>query len=194
MSQEQDVQRLGHPPKLLFRLGAVLIGAFLIFLLIVPLLGPCWHLLYGDAISYEGWRVPVPRGFYVRNSQNGPTMWKQTFGTPFFSTSYGHISLYNHPNQQPFAYDRDYSRFERGVTEVAAQSGYRFESEHTVPVGRNSAYCLEFTRSVGEPSLLRCAVENSVVVLFYEGDPRYIPNVFTTLQGMSQESPSVPQR
>ena len=99
----------------MLRLIAVFIGVLLVTLLIVPLLGPGWRLLHGDFISYEGWKIPVPKGFYVRNSQKGPSMWKQTFGIPFFDTSYGHISLFNlSPAQQPFAYDSDYSRFEKG--------------------------------------------------------------------------------
>ncbi|SRR5712692_253626 len=112
--------------KLVLRLLGVFIGGFLIVLLMVPLLGPCWHLMFGDAISYAGWRVPVPKGFYVRKSQKGPTMWKQSLGIPLFDVSYGHISLYSvGPAQQPFTYDRDYSRFEKGVTQEAIQSGYQ---------------------------------------------------------------------
>ena len=117
-------------------------------------------------------------------------MWKQTFGIPFFDTPYGHISLFSlSPAQQPFAYDRDYSRFENGVTQEASESGYQLQSKRTISTVKNSGYCLEFTRSSVEPrSLVRCAVENSVVVLFYEGDPRYISAVFTALQGMSPEN------
>ncbi len=134
----------------------------------VPLLGPCWHLMFGDAISYAGWRVPVPKGFYVRKSQKGPTMWKQSLGIPLFDVSYGHISLYSvGPAQQPFTCDRDYSRFEKGVTQEATQSGYQLLAKRTASVGKSSGYCLEFARAGVEPrSLVRCAIENSVVVLF----------------------------
>jgi len=180
---------ISKPIGLMLRLLGVFIGFLLIALLIVPLLGPGWHLLHGDFISYEGWRIPVPKRFYVRMSQMGPTMWKHTLGTPLFNVPYGHISLYRRPDQQPFAYDRDYSRFENGVIQEAGQSGYRLESKRTISVGENSGYCLEFTRLLGEPrSLVRCVVENSVVVLFYEGDIQYISEVFSTLQGMSLES------
>ena len=181
------------PLKLMLRLLGVFIGALLIALFMVPLLGPGWHLIHGDFISYGGWRVPVPKGFYVRKSQQGPTMWKQTFGIPFFDASYGHISLYSRsPAQQPFAYDRDYSRFEERVTQEASQSGYKLTSKRTISVSKNTGYCLEFMRVSGEPrSLLRCTVESSAVVLFYEGDPRYISDVFTALQGMSLESNAV---
>jgi hypothetical protein len=161
-------------------------------LLIFTVLGPCWHLMFGDAISYEGWKVPVPKGFYVQKSEKAPTMWKHTLGSPLFNVPYGHISLFSlGPAQPPFAYERDYSRFEKGVTQDASQSGYQLKAKRSTMVGKNPAYCLEFARPAVEPrSLVRCAVENSVVVLFYEGDPKYVPDALTTLQGMSPESPA----
>jgi hypothetical protein len=183
--------------KLTLKFLCVLIGVSLMPLLLVPLLGPGWHLLHGDFISYGDWRIPVPKGFSVKNTQEGPTMWRLTLGIPIFDTPYGGISIYglsgSSPTREPFEYDRDYSRFEEVVTQEAHQSGYRFESKRTTAVGRSSGYCLEFTRigdrkhDVRGRSLVRCAVENSTAVLFYEGDPRYIPEVVTMLQGMSLE-------
>lgn len=175
--------------NLMLQLLTVFIGALLILLLVIPLLGPIWHLLHGNFVSYGVWRIPVPSSFYVRKSEKGPTMWKHTFGAPFFATSYGHISLFSlSPDQLPFAHDRDYFRFEKRVTQEAGQYGYQLESQRTISVGKDSAYCLAFMRPANEPrSLVRCVVENSVMVLFYEGDPRYIPDVFSALHGMSLE-------
>jgi len=181
--------------QMLLLTGAFIVG-LLIVLLLVPLLGPGWHLLHGDSISYGGWSIPVPRGFSVKRAPGGPVMWKFALGVPFFDAPYGHISLYGlgKPARQPFEYDRDYSRFEKGVTQQAVESGYRFESKRTTSVGKNSGYCFEFTRPldlkhpISGRSLLRCAVEGSSVVLFFEGDPRYIPDVLATFQRMSPES------
>src|SRR5467141_4334772 len=174
--------------KLMLRLFAVFLGVILLVLLVIPLLGPCWHLLYGDAISYADWKVPVPSGFYVRKSQEGLTMWKESFGIPFFNAPYGHISLFHRPPQQPFSFDRDYVRFKQELTQDAAEKGYELKEERTAQVGKTSGYCLEFTRSPQPRELLRCAVENSVVVFFYEGDQRYIPAALSALQGMSLEN------
>lgn len=101
-----------------------------------------------------------------------PPMWKLAFGAPFFDAPYGHISLYAlGANQKPFAYERDYSRFETSVTQEAAQSGYRLESKLTISPGKDARYCLEFAHSGGKPrSLLRCAIEDNNTILFYEGD------------------------
>jgi hypothetical protein len=85
--------------KLVIRLLAIFIGALLTILIAVPLLGPCWHLLHGDAISFGGWRVPVPKGFYARKSETATVMWKQSLGIPFFNVPYGHISLFRPPSR-----------------------------------------------------------------------------------------------
>jgi hypothetical protein len=99
-------------------------------------------------------------------------MWKLTMGIPFFNVPYGHISLYVLANQQPFRYGRDYSRFEKSFSKVAIESGYQRDGEETVPAGKASAYYLRFTRSSDGQLSLRCFIENSVVVLFYEGSSK----------------------
>jgi hypothetical protein len=66
-------------------------------------------------------------------------MWKLTMGMPFFNVPYGHISLYVLANQPPFLYGRDYSRFEKGFSKVAIESGYQRDGEETVPAGEASA-------------------------------------------------------
>lgn len=172
--------------RLFLRLASVALGTSLIVLLAIPLLGSGWHILHGDFISYLGWKIPVPTGFYVRNARTEPTMWKHSIGSPFFPAPYGHISLFTRPNQQPFIYQRDYSRFEKNLTEDANKSGYRIDGMQTTSVGNHPAYCLQFTRSSDEPRLLlRCVIENNSVAIFYEGSSRYAPDAFATLRGMS---------
>jgi hypothetical protein len=172
--------------KLFLRIISVALGTWLITLLAIPLFGSAWHILHGDFISYQGWKIPVPKGFYVRNSHTEPTMWKHSIGSPFFSAPYGHISLFNRPNQQPFVYQRDYSNFEKNLTDDARRSGYKIDGMRTTSVGNQPAYCLQFTRSSDESQLLlRCVIENSPVALFYEGSPRYAPDAFAALRGMS---------
>jgi hypothetical protein len=176
--------------KLSLRLLASAAGAILIVLSLVPFLGRGWHLFYGNDISYEGWTVPVPAGFYVRGSHTGPTMWKETFGMPFLRMPYGHISLF-HRSQQLFLADEDYLQFKKGLTQDAAEEGYQPTSEVTIPTAIGSAYCLGFARSEGEPlALERCAVRGTGLVLFYEGDPRFTPAFFGMLKGMYKTRPA----
>lgn len=177
--------------KLVVQLLCSVVAGLLAVLITVPLLGPGWHLLFGDTISFEGWRVPVPQGFYVRQSATETAMWKQSFGIPFFNVPYGHVSLYRSP-QKLFSLDRDYSRFKAALAQDASKEGYKLTSERTVPVGDKPAHCLEFKRSSPAPgALVRCVVESSAIAIFYEGDPRYVPDVFAILQGVSTNSRSV---
>ena len=140
-------------------------------------------------ISYGGWRIPVPKQFYPQVSANGVSLWRLTFGVPFFDAPYGHIGLYALvANQKPFACERDYSRFETSVTQEAAQSGYGLASKPTISPGKDARYCLEFAHSGGKPrSLLRCAIEDNNTILFNEGDSSYLADVIAMLRGMSHE-------
>jgi hypothetical protein len=178
--------------KLVIRLLVIFIGAVLGVLVVVPLLGPGWHLLHGDAISFEGWRVPVPKGFYVRKSGTAAAMWKLSFGIPFLSVPYGHVSLFRRPAQEAFSFDKDYARFKSELTQDASERMHRLKSERTVSAGNRHAYCLEFTRPAPNAgSLVRCAVEDSTLALFYEGDPRYVSDVFAILQVIHPENGSL---
>jgi hypothetical protein len=176
--------------RLAFQLLGVFIGVLLIMLLIVPLLGPAWHLLHGDFIFLDGWKIPVPKGFYLTKDQENRAMWKLTLGIPFFNVPYGHMSFYHlRPTPQPFVFERDYTRFRKAAMQEADHSGHHLNSEHTVSTEKVSGYCLDFTQPAGQSrSLVRCAIEHSSFFLFYEGDPRYVPDVFAILRGMSFES------
>jgi len=163
-------------------------AGMILVLAAVPLLAPVWHLWHGDSISWQGWKISVPKGFCARSDQN-PTLWKFAFGAPFLNLSYGHISLFHRPTGQlPFEFGRDFGHFAASVTEVAKQDGYRFASKKTLKVGDTTAHCLEFESEVDSSrALLRCAIEDSLVVIFYEGASRYVPDFLSVLEGMSRQ-------
>ena len=164
------------------------------YLLTVPLYGWCWHLLHGNFISYENWEVPVPKGYFVRNledgptqkPQYGPTMWKLTLGAPILKVPSAHFSFYNRSPLQPFSFERDYSRFKAGLIRSDTDYGFQLKSEGMATVGNNVGHCLEFVRAKDASELLvHCAIENNVVLVFYDGDARYTQDFFTMLREMT---------
>ena len=176
---------LKHKPvRLVLRLAVACFACVSVVLFAVPLLGPCWHLLFGDKISYAGWTIPVPKGFYLRDSAGGPAMWKLNLGTPLFAVPYGHVSLFFRPGQ-PFLFSQHYRRFAASISEDAATGGYAVQ-ERTLVSGGSPAYCLQLDRHSVEPnSLVRCAIEGTGVAVFYEGDKKYLPDFFSVLEKMS---------
>src|SRR5271156_5966903 len=168
-------------------------------LLGIPLYGWCWHVLHGNSIYFENWTLPVPKGYFVRDShdgsiqkrQYGPTMWKLTLGAPLLNTPSGHLSFYSRKPLQPFFFERDYPRFKAGLFQSATEEGFQLTSEREVPVGNSIGRCLEFGRTgVASEMLVTCAIENSVVVAFYDGDSRYSQDFFDTLRGMAPHTPN----
>jgi hypothetical protein len=171
----------------IFYVLVIAVGAWTFLLLSIPLLGPIWHFFDGDSITYEGWQLPVPKGFYVRTLKSGLTMWRPTLGVPFFNAPYGHISVFHDPiDVQPFVYKKDFQSFSDTISEDARRSGYHLIDNRLVNIGKTAAYCLEFSRSNERPRfLVRCRVENALIAPFYEGDEQYLTDFFNMLEKMS---------
>jgi hypothetical protein len=168
-------------------LAGIFIAAICGVLLVVPFFGFGWHVFHATYISYAGWKIPVPKGYYVRQGEKGPAIWKLSFGAPFFDAPFSHVSFFS--AKKPFAGTSDTERFFQAVSETATEDGYQFKAQRIVSIGTKTASCFEFARSGKQPrSLMRCATENDNIFSFFEGDARYIPELFSTLSGMSQET------
>jgi len=175
--------------KFTIKLSAIFFGTILVCLLAAPFLGIGWHLFHGNLISFGGWRIPVPNGYYVTQTRNGPAMFRLSIGAPVFEVPFGHLAFSTFQFRSPFEAGTDYPLFEKTMVEDAVKSGYRFESRQIIPIGDKSAYCVEFSRSTRQPrSSARCAIENTKMFVFFEGDPRYLPDLRSTLQGIHAEN------
>jgi hypothetical protein len=173
--------------KILARLVLLVVGIWTFLVLLLLVLGPAWHFFHGDYIHYAGWRLPVPKGFHVTTRQAGPTMWRTTLGIPFWNAPYGHISVYHLPGEQDFEFTRDFQHAADALSEDAHLSGYEFWSDRDISVGNTTARCIEFRHSHERSRfLVRCFVENKPIVLFYEGDGRYLADFYSVLEGMSR--------
>ena len=161
----------------------------LVFLLcVVPFLGYGWHLLHGDTISYKGWKILVPKSYMVRNGAEGPVLWRHSFGVPWFHVPYAYVSFFSSAHQ--FQASTDYTKFEQSMSESAGESGHQLKNRNVMSTGDTTAYCIEFTRYGKEPrALVRCAVQGEKIYAFFEGSPRYIPDLFNILKQMTPKAP-----
>ena len=111
---------------------------------------------------------------------------KLSLGVPFLDVPYSLISF---SSGRSFKASRDLAPFEDAMSETAAKEGFQLKSKHIVAFGDKVASCLEFERSGRQPrSLVQCAAEGTNIYSFFEGDARYISELFVILKGMSQES------
>src|SRR5271166_4287007 len=137
--------------NLLTKLGIIVvvacISAVVVSFLVGPALGLGWHLLHGNAISYAGWTVSIPKGFFARLDQGRPSLWALAPGSPVLRSSYGRVTLYRTPdNTHPFSIDAHGAEFAAAMSQAAGESGHRFQSKRSVPVGDGTAFCVEFIR------------------------------------------------
>ena len=176
--------------KLLVKYAALSVSVYAILLLFVPLLGFGWHLLHGNSISHHGWRITVPKSYYVTNAPHGPAIWKLTLGIPHFEVPFAQVAFYS-SGTHLFKSATDCAPFEESISRNATESGYHFRQRSVLPIGSRSAYCVELDREKKQPrSVVRCAVEESNMYIFFEGDARYIPDLITMLKEMYIETPS----
>ena len=176
--------------RLLLILTGVFITTICGFFLVVPFFGFAWHVLHADSVSCAGWKIPVPKDYYVRQGEKGPAIWKLSLGVPLFDAPFSHVSFFSlKPDAKAFVGTSDTARFLQALSEISTKDGYELKAKHTVPIGTKTASCFEFARTGKQPrSLVRCAMENGNIFPFFEGDAKYIPELFSTLKGMSQES------
>ena len=143
-------------------------------------------MLHSDHISYGGWKIFVPKEYYVSVGLRGPNLWRYSLGLPQFEVPFAHVSFFNSPHQ--FSAATDYAKFEQSVTQYEKESGYQFNGTRTVLAGNTPAYCMEFRRQSKEPrSLVRCAIEDNGIYAYFEGNPRFIPDFFNILKQMSSQ-------
>ena len=171
--------------------ATLILSAIALFLAAGFLLSSGWHLIHGRSISYAGWNIPVPRGYFVISHGGTPTMWRLAPGAPKFQIPYGALSFRNWTGSaHPFSREADYQSSEAAWSQAASESGHHLESSWQIPIQGKTGYCWEFTRkSRSQPrSLVRCAIEGSNIYLFYEGDPQYSRDVTAIMEGMSSEN------
>ncbi len=169
-------------------IGASVLLVPLALFLSFPLLGRGWHLLHGDFISYDGWRVRVPRDYCVLDTKPGPTIWKLELGAPIFRVPYAHINLFGASLPKPFHYETDWEYLANSTTAVAEGNGFRLLGSRAATIGKRPAHCLEFVRPNGRPdSQVRCAIEGTRLFVTYEGHRKYVSDFYSVLHGMSLE-------
>ncbi len=152
----------------------------------IPFWGELWHAVHKKTISYGGLTIVVPSSFYVWDSSPNVTMWRLSIGYPIFHGPFGMISVYESPINHPFEFATDYQRFVYSFTWAAKQEGLELVKSQRVPANKTLVDCLEFRLpNNNADSSVRCVVENSRVVIFYYGHPKYAPIFYSMLRSIS---------
>ncbi len=155
-----------------------------------PALAFTWHLFHQSSFVYRELTIPVPRHSYVTYTASGPSILTLSAGAPFFNRPYG--SIFVTKTVRPFYREKNYPGFVEAMKQVASHSGHQFVASRTVTLGDRSAFCLEFVRQPKQPLVLvDCAIDGSDIFVSYEGDSRYVSDVFDTLYRMFPSKPPV---
>jgi hypothetical protein len=134
------------PMQLLLLFTIALIGACGLALLAVPFIGFGWHLFHGSFIASSGYRLPVPRDFYVSGDVQQPTMWKHGVGVPLFNRPFGMIGVRPRISGARFEFGNDLQNSSERMIAAARQEGLALRSVRTLSAGTGNAFCFEFVK------------------------------------------------
>jgi hypothetical protein len=149
-----------------------MLGGYFAALASVPFLGYGWQFLHGSSIVFAGWRIPVPAGFYMTQSEKSRTLWRLSIGMPIRKGPYGQITLFH--QSKPVSgreFDRD---LEAGFVRAAQIEGYALSAKRELRVADTRAVCFEFTR-FGETGLRRALCRRKwrrVAVVYRDAEVR----------------------
>ncbi len=158
-------------------------GVYVLGLLGVLLLGPAWHLIHGDFITFQEWRIPVPSGFFVTGKPEQPMMSRYTLGAGLVNVPLGSIGIRTNPSGKPFKFEGNIEDSSSRMIAAGTIGGFVFHSKRTLSTRLNDAYCFEFySQHTPSEFSVRCAIEGTPVLFVYSGDERFIPDFYSVLE------------
>jgi len=163
-------------------------GGYLLLLLAVPFLGFGWHLLHRSVIASNGCLIPVPSEFYVNGGAEQPTMWKHAFGIPLFKGPFGMIGIRPRSSGTNFNFANDFEGSSARMIAVARHEGLALRSQRTLSAATGKAFCFEFSKPMEKSDItVRCAIDDTPLLVIYGGDERFSPDFYAAVQGISRD-------
>jgi hypothetical protein len=122
----------------------LLLCSILILLLPLPFFLPeivstYWHLRFGDSITFNGWAIPVPKGWAVFTRDDIFII--QKILRFYQSEDAPTISLGILSPGKPV----DPERLKQASIRVISEQGYAFQEERPIQIAAHGGYCLHFT-------------------------------------------------
>jgi hypothetical protein len=184
--------------------SAVWCFAILCLLAIVILLavfpawtGTLWHIFHGNATTYAGWIVPVPRGFFSFHSRGCLLIERMEPRLAGFGRRADMVVMCSVPSDKYFVLSRDFPTFERIESGSAAQNGLTERLTKTIQKGPSGRTCIEFDRPAGSETMMQhpelqisCFIEGEPTTLSYSGTARYSSDVYSIVANMSKALPA----
>jgi hypothetical protein len=91
------------------------------------------------------------------------------------------IGIYANPERRAFNSDVDYARLKVWLTNEARSVGPYQQTEKTFNTQDGAALCFQFNRP--ESVEVRCFLDGSSVTVVFEGEPRFVDDVYQVVSG-----------
>jgi hypothetical protein len=177
-------------------LRGVLVGVFVVLTtvtlveVLLPRLGFLWHLINRSDVTVDGFSFVVHPKYFLSRSDGGTYFVRFSPVVPFVSgrsairgafAKRNLIGIYANPERRAFNSDVDYARLKVWLTNEARSVGPYQQTEKTFNTQDGAALCFQFNRP--ESVEVRCFLDGSSVTVVFEGEPRFVDDVYQVVSG-----------
>ena len=112
-----------------------------------------------------------------RGQAHEVTMWRSTFGVPFWHSAYGFIALHPYPKYPPLDFTRDLQRLRTHLINEQRSGGMLLRSERVLTTPGGPAACFQFSRN--DDVNIACYVFNGMrFTMHYDGNRRFAEDIY----------------
>lgn len=125
-------------------LAVVLVPVVVAASFIPQIIATVWHWRHGDSVTFRGWEVPVPRGWWpLKNPYD--TVLLQKAWPPIEREPQSNIIVEVFGATGGFVFNSE--KWKRARTQTMAKRHYNLVAERAARIDDHEAYCLEFAAS-----------------------------------------------
>lgn len=147
-----------------------------------------YHLRHGDTVFANGVRVPVPKDFYVSSQDRvhddlALSLFSSSVGIPFHRGAAASMSVFQSPSSPAFQ-PAQLERLVDLTINLAKGDGFGLKATTNLSIANRPGYCLQFASERDVEVLQRCFIEGSTVVIYFRGNPKYLGDFGSVLNGI----------
>lgn len=162
--------------------GAILLGVWPTPVVLL------WHAIQGDFTEYEGWRVPIPRGWIAYHAQGSLLLLSPTGR---FLTAHGKevwVALGGLPDDTPVITRENRSTFSQSMARLADKKDFDQRGSTELSSGEPGGvvYCEDFASTKEKRDLVRiyCVIAGAPMLLSFDGHREFVRDFNSIVHGL----------
>jgi hypothetical protein len=161
---------------------ALIPGVLLVGLFFEPeLVSTYWHMRFGDSTTFQGWTIPVPKGWWVSSNNSQLIVQKM-------------LRFYEHRDPPSIIVEAvrpsnpvDPETLKKELIYALTNQGYSLQEDRPIHIGTHPGYCLHFINSTDPNGLhISCESMTAQLSLDFFGRHSEIQNFYLVLDQLKE--------